>query len=222
MHAGLLARRRRDARANVHACIRRYKHMYVPAYMHICKPPPIHPHWGTLPALAWGLGDDAALWSHFALDAHGVRCLAYSRKSATLMEALARLRAVDSLMKVRPKWKCIDSMEKVRRKNLRTYYFHIFHGKWFGDDMCTIMGVTLLDDFGDSSGWLSQVDQYLNQRFCGTPGFWSKGPGRGVYTDAWLSHGVLLFWGADEGWPAHGLGNHPSNQPCGYIYIIWK
>jgi hypothetical protein len=46
---------------------------------------------------------------------------------------------------------------------------------------------------GYSSGWLSQVDQYLNQRFCGTPGFWSKGPGRGVYTDAWLSHGVLLF-----------------------------
>eukprot|EP00435_Cladocopium_sp_Y103_P076349 s154_g96.t1 len=86
-----------------------------------------------------GVGDDAALWSHFALDAHGVRCLAYSRKSATLMEALARLRAVDSLMKVRPKWKCIDSVEK--------------------------------------------VDQYLNERFCGTPGFWSKGPGRGVYTE---------------------------------------
>ena len=89
--------------------------------------PSIHMEKPLVIALAGGLGDDAALWSHFALDAHGVRCLAYSRKSATLMEALARLRAVDSLMKVRPKWKCIDSMEKVRQKNLRRYYFHICH-----------------------------------------------------------------------------------------------
>eukprot|EP00438_Fugacium_kawagutii_P011064 Skav221291 [mRNA] locus=scaffold2775:273765:276856:+ [translate_table: standard] len=31
---------------------------------------------------------------------------------------------------------------------------------------------------------LEKIDEYLDHRFCRTPGFWSCGPGRGVYTDA--------------------------------------
>ena len=71
-------------------------------------------------------GEDAELWSHFIQDSNinsvknvtprsppPPRCLAFSRKSSTLLNALSRLRAVDSLLKLRLKWRCIDSGEKV-------------------------------------------------------------------------------------------------------------
>ena len=59
-------------------------------------------------------GEDAELWSHFIRsDTLTSRCLAFSPKSSTLLNALSRLRAVDSLMTVRLKWRCIDSGEKV-------------------------------------------------------------------------------------------------------------
>ena len=54
---------------------------------------------------------DAELSSHFAQSAG--RCLAFSRKSAPLLNALSQLRAVDCLMRVRLKWNCIDAVEKV-------------------------------------------------------------------------------------------------------------
>ncbi|CAK9087989.1 unnamed protein product [Durusdinium trenchii] len=60
------------------------------------------------------LADDAELAelsSHFTKESG--RCLAFSRKSTNLLNALSQLRAVDCLMRVRLKWNSIDTAEKV-------------------------------------------------------------------------------------------------------------